>query len=465
MKQFAFLTLFFLYSLNSHAAAVTTKKLERKNYNIIFIALDALQANHVHSLGYDRPTTPFIDSLAQKGILFSNTISPASWTVPTYLSIFSSSFPSEHGMTNRYVKFTKEEKILSNFTKSNPNLKTIAQILKERGYKTGGFTGDSGLSSVIGYNAGFDEYTDETPFGGIENSENKANKWIDALKPEDHFFLFIHGYDCHGQYSKLPKDFKGKFYSEDDQTSFKGTAEEQAKFREMGLANQSITLSPKEINFWRSWYDSKIFDADTRLEKIYADLEKKGLLKNSFVFIFSDHGTEFMEHGHFDHGHTLYDELIHVPLLVIPPWPMTEKKITQQVSTLDILPTVLDVLPKNSSNTALKKQIRGTSLAPALVSQSIPKHDVYSETDCRNFTHKRALRTADGWKYIMTLENGSDELYNLNTDPKEQKNLVADNLVKAKTLRTQLMDHLNGMKIIPPQETTKCLPVYKGQCE
>lgn len=458
------LILAFLVLANIAQAKVVKKSVdEAKPYNVVFIALDALQANHVHSLGYEKPTTPFFDELSKKGVLFENAISPASWTVPTYLSVFTSTFPSEHGMTNRYVKFEKDEKVLSNFTKTRPELKTIAQILKDRGYKTAGFTGDSGLSSVLGYNAGFDEYTDDVPFGGLDNSDQKSNSWVQSLRPDEKFFLFIHGYDCHGQFN-VGDSYNGKWTAENKVETFKGTSQEQAKIRETGLAKQPVVLSPKEINFWRSWYDSKIFDADNRLKKIYSELETKGLLKNTIVVIFSDHGTEFMEHGKFDHGHTLYDELIHVPLLIIPPWKTTGKKIKEQVSTLDVLPTVLDLLPKKEEKD-LKSQIKGVSLAQTLKGKAAPKHDVYTETDCRNFTHKRAIRTADGWKYIMTLEDGSDELYDLKGDPKETKNLVSEKTDKAKALRTRLMDHLASMKVSSQTVSTKCLPVYKGQCE
>lgn len=448
------------YLLNTNLAFSAPLK---KEYNIIFIALDALQARHVHALGYDRETTPFIDKLSSRGLLFSNAISPASWTVPTYLSIFSSTFPSEHGMTNRYVKFDKNEKILSNFSKNKPDLKTIAQILKAKGYHTAGFTGDSGLAAALGYNLGFDQYTDETSFGGLENSYAKATNWLNSLKSSDHFFLFLHGYDCHGQF-KVDKNFKGNFSTNDGEVSIDGTAEGQAKIREEGLAGRKINLSPKEITFWKAWYDSKIFNVDSRLEKIYADLEKRGLLKNSIVFIFSDHGTEFLEHGKFDHGHTLYDELINVPLLVIPPWKIKGKKITNQVSTMDILPTVMDLLgiPYDSQ---LKHQVKGISFSHLLFNKKISSRDIFSETDLRNYTHKRSIRTSDGWKYIMTLENGSDELYDLNKDPKEQINLTNINLNKTRKLREKLIAHLSSMEAAPKQLGTECLPVYKGQCE
>ena len=436
---------------------------KEKRKNIILVALDALQAKHVGAYGYKRDTTPFFDELSHRGRVFENAISPSSWTVPTYLSIFSSTYPSDHGMTNRYKKFTKTEKILNNFSKLDPSLKPIAQILKEKGYRTAGFTGDAGVAAVLGYNLGFEVYTDETQFGGLDNSLSKSNEWLNSLKPSENFFLFLHGYDCHGQY-KIKENYEGKFFSKKLKTRFKGTPAEQAQLREAALAGKPEKLSKDDMQFWKNWYDSKIYDADSRLKDIYQDLEKRHLLENSIVVVFSDHGTEFFDHGGIDHGHTLYDELIRVPLLVIDPEIKAGPIVHEQVTTLDILPTGLE-LANLETTPELKKQIKGISLVPVLKGDAPAARDLFSETDLRNYTHKRAIRTSDQWKYIMTLESGKDELYNLKKDPDEKKNLVLSETKKAKEIREKLLVHLNSLKNLQGEAGSECLPVYKGQCE
>jgi len=425
--------------------------------------MDALQASHVSHLGYDRPTTPFLDKLASQGITFTNAISPASWTVPAYLSVFSSTYPSFHGLTNRYVKYDADNKVLGNIRDQVPHLKPIALILKEYGFKTGGFTGNSGVGSPLGYQLGFDTYTDETKFGGMDNSYQKSIAWLEKLRKTDRFFIFFHGYDSHGQFP-LPADYRGTFFDPSLKVSFQGSPKEQEKLRDLGLEGRLPPWKPDDKAFWINWYDSKIRDADSRFEIFYRELERRDLLKKTIFVIFSDHGTELAEHGRLDHGHTLYDELIHVPLLIVPPGLTKARKVQTQVSTLDVLPTVLDLLGIEKTP-ALKKQIQGRSLAAGLINGAIEGHDVFSETDYRNYTHKRAIRTPDGWKYIMTLEDGTDELYNLREDPGEHKNLVSQKLQVASLLREKLNKHLQSTNAKSKANAKTCLPVYANQCQ
>jgi arylsulfatase A-like enzyme len=431
-----------------------------KNCNVLVIALDAVQAKHVHYLGAKNPTTPNLDRLAKQGYAFHQAISPASWTVPAYLSVFSSMYPSSHGLVNRYTEFTKEKKTQDNFVKRQPQLQTMAQIFKANGYKTGGFTGDAGISAILGYDKGYDKYTDETQFGGLENSTDKALKWLSETKPEK-FFLFVHGYDSHGQFA-LPGGFKSRFQKTENKTKYKGTKEEQAEIREAGLAGKPVKLTDEDIEFWRTWYDGKIADADERVGKLLSALEKGGYLKNTVIVVFSDHGTEFYEHGRFDHGYSLYDELIHVPYIIKLPNQKAGKEIKQQVGTISTLPTLMDVVGFKADE-ILRSQMQGTTLLPYLQGKGAGGNDVYIETDYRNHSHKRALRSADGWKYIQTLENGTEELYNLKTDPAEKINLNEKEKARLAKMKAMLQAHLN--RLPAANLSTGCVPAYKGQCE
>ena len=298
----------------------------------------------------------------------------------------------------------------------------------------------------------------------MENSWHHTIDWLNKLKPTDRFFLFVHGYDCHGQFP-LPKDYKGSFFDPHLQVGFQGTPSEQGHIRELGLAGKPRNFTPEEKAFWTNWYDSKIRDADSRLEEIVNELDHRGLLKKTILVVFSDHGTEFVEHGRFDHGHTLYDELIHVPFVIVAPsvGKASGTVVRAQVSTLDILPTVLDLLGVKS-DPELQRQMKGRSLATAVRGKPIASRDVFSETDYRNYTHKRSIRTADGWKYIMTLEDGSDELYNLKRDPHESTNLTEKNVIEAK-LRKQLTNHLLSIGSGQSKDGKECLPVYPEQCK
>jgi arylsulfatase A-like enzyme len=433
------------------------------NCNLIIVAYDALQAAHVSHLGYGRETTPMIDAIAHDGVSFSQNISAASWTVPSYMSIFTGLYPTEHKVVNKFVKFTKEEKVITNLKNVSPDVVTLAQILKNNGYATGGFTGDAGVGSAFGYNIGFDEYYDKTAFGSMGEAGEKAIEWVKNNKDKK-IFLFLHGYDAHGQF-KVAENYKGMFAPADYKGKYKGTPKEQGALREEGLKNGRIYLSDEDVDFWRSWYDSKIRDEDDRFKKIYEELGSLGVLNNALILVISDHGTGFYEHYTFDHGQALYDELIRVPLVISGPNLPKGKIISSQVGTIDIAPTIMDILGIDPG-AKYSSQLRGKSLLPLITGKTSESEDIYSETDYRNYTHQRSVRTKDGWKLILTLENGKVELYDLNKDPAEKNNIAQENASLAFELELKVKKHMEEMGANPdgPVEIG-CLPVYNDQCQ
>jgi len=279
--------------------------------------------------------------------------------------------------------------------------------------------------------------------------------------------MFVHGYDCHGQYNNFT-NFTGRFLDFNYTGRFNGTIQEQAALREEGLANGRINLSENDAGFWRAWYDEKINDADARFGAFIAELRDTGLLNKTIIMIAADHGTEFYEHGKFDHGGTLYQELIHVPLVIWAPGFNGTKTVAGQVSTMDMMPTVLELL-NISTNETVRRQMKGISLVPAMRGGNASR-DVYSETDYRLYTHKRAIVTADGWKFILTLAewgNRTDvkELYNLNIDPNETTNLIDSEPRIAYELEQKVIRHMRDMGTDweGPWEIG-CVPAYPNQC-
>lgn len=440
----------------------TTQPYICRDCNLIVVGFDALQAAHVAHLGYERATTPTLDALAARGYTFTQNISPASWTVPSFMSIFTSTYPSTHGIVNKFVTFTPSEKVLSDLKTLSPSILTLAEIMQKAGYRTGGFTGDAGVSGKFGYREGFDIYVDDQAFGSMQHSMEGALQWIDR-EPQKKFFMFFHGYDAHGQFD-IPSEYQGEFMPSNSST-YAGTKKEQELLRERGLRGENLDLSSADVAFWRAWYDSKIKDADARLADFLEELEKRGLLDTTIILVVSDHGTEFYEHGRFDHGHTLYDELLHVPLIITPPKLSKAVRINTQTSSLDIVPTILDMLVINPGE-AFQNQIRGQSLINRMSNPLQEGHDVYLETDYRNYVHLRGIRTPDGWKYILSLDDGSEQLFNLRNDPRELNNLITVNPEKKNELRRRLLAHMRdalGQTLEKPV-SKECLPVYDGQC-
>ncbi len=412
-----------------------SKEFDFSGYNILFVSFDALQAAHTGCLGHGRNTTPTIDGFAKQGFLFTQCISTSSWTVPASMSWFTSLYPSEHKVLNKYSKYTETEKVLSDLKQLSPDVVTLTEILKANGYVAGAFTGDAGVSARFGFGNGFDSYLDDIKFSGLDHSIPSALQWLRDNKGKK-FFMFLHGYDSHGQYDP-PGGFTKRFLDFEYKGELKGGKEEQARFREEGLEKGFIELTDEDVRFWRALYDEKINDADRRFSQFIDELKALGLLEKTILILTSDHGTEFYEHKRFDHGFSLYEELIHVPLVIYLPGFSGGIVINDQVSGIDFMPTVLDFL-KIKLNPKVKGQMRGMSLVP-LLKGGHRNEDAFCETEYRLYTHKRAIRTHDGWKFILTLENNDKELYNLNTDPKERQNLIAIEPRRAYELEQKLL--------------------------
>ncbi len=445
------------------ATEPTNIPLKYKDYNLVFVSFDAVQAAHMHSLGYSRDITPTIDALAKEGFNFTNDISTASWTVPAAMTWFTGVYPSDHKLVNKFAVFNPPVTKIANMRELSPNIVTLAEILKSKGYATGGFTGDAGMSAVFGYGLGFDVYFDKIKFGGMDESIPRALEWVKQNKDRK-FFLFLHGYDSHGQ--NVPAGgFDYRFVDKGYDKKYSGSAKEQEALREEGLEKGEIKLRDEDVRFWRAIYDEKINRADALFGKFIAELDKMGLKDKTLFIISSDHGTEFYEHKHVDHGHTLYDELIHVPLVIKLPGRSDGKVIKDQISSLDIMPTILELMDIQMPETA-KNQLRGASLVPAMKGASVDK-DVYSETDYRLYTYKRAVQTKDGWKFIYTMENKSKELYNLKNDPGETKNLVNTEPKLAYELEQKLFGYFKSMgyDLASRRWETGLNPVYESQAK
>lgn len=437
--------------------------------NVIWIDLDPVQAAHLGIYGYSKNTSPNIDAFARNSFTFMDAISPASWTVPSYISYWTSLYPSEHHIINWYYAWdpARNISVVANLRNLTPSAVTLAEIMKQNGYATIGFTGDAGARGASGNNIGFDIYVDKPDgvFSGFNYSMGLAENWL-ANNSNQKFFMFVQGYDTHGQFAL--QNFTGKFLDINYTGNYTGNPVEQAALREEGLAYGYVNLTQDDIKFWRALYDEKIYNADQRFGNFINFLDERGLMNNTIVIFTSVHGTEFMEHGRLDHGHTLYQELDHVPMIIYVP-NHKGQQVTSRVSTIDVMPTVLQLLDINQNDT-LKAQMKGISLIPAFEGKDVSR-DIYSETDYRLYTHKRSILTTNGWEFILTLaeypnKTNVRELYNLQIDPHETMNLVDKYPQIAYELEQKVIAHMNAMGTdVQGPWIIGCSPVYKTQCQ
>ena len=243
--------------------------------NVVLISIDPLRVSNIGVYGYEKDTTPTIDKLSENSFVFTNAVSVSSWTLPSAMSLLTGVYPSRHKVLNKFTLREGQEEEISNLNDSSPDLKTIAQVFKEAGYKTGGFTGGAAVDSQFGFDQGFDIYTSEEDFGGLRETVPKALDWLTENKDEK-LFVFLHGYSTHGQY--IPEEgYDYRFVDFDYKGKLTGSKEEQKELREEGLSRGQIFLTEDDVRFLTALYNEKVQRADNLFAQFIQNYQKLGL--------------------------------------------------------------------------------------------------------------------------------------------------------------------------------------------
>jgi arylsulfatase A-like enzyme len=324
---------------------------DKRNHepNVILISLDTLRADHLGCYGYPRNTSPNIDLIAQEGALFLQNFAHAPGTYPSHWSMMTAMFPNNHYYYYHMDHFY------------NPSLLTLASLLRDAGYLTAAYTGGAGVSARLGFAQGFDSYFEYKGSGleqeSLEDLYRKSQNWIETYKNRK-FFLFLHTYEIHDPYIP-PKEFRQKI------------SQEKLKWNRALLQKifkwpkgRFKPLSQKEKDNLVVLYDGEIRYTDECLIKPLVDyLKDQDLYDQTMIIITSDHGEEFYEHKGWGHSTSLYNELLSVPLIVkFPHDEHRSKKIPQIVRSVDIVPTIIEVLDIEVSD----YKFDGESLIPLL---------------------------------------------------------------------------------------------------
>jgi len=343
-------------------------------------------------------------------VVFENAISQSNWTLPGLAAIFTSRYVHSLGV------YTRENKI------SDKEI-TLAEILKLYDYNTAAFTGGLDMSGVFGLGQGFDYYFDESkssPMGRFSDIMPSVLKWL-ADNRNNKFFLFIDGYDVHPPFN-YPEAYQEIF-----DPGYKGIIDKVSldynSLKEMQAGTfiwegKNYKLNKRDLRHIIAHYDAGVRYADAFLGKLFQEISDLGLMDKTIIIITSEHGEELLDHGSFDRygKENLYDEVLHVPLIVYCPFIVPKnKKIIRQVQLIDIMPTVLELL-----GCPVNKEAQGVSFAQDLRGNNSHRQKIqyaYSETSIQ----KWSVRTLD-WKLIYN--KGSYELYNLKKDKGEAKNLA-----------------------------------------
>jgi arylsulfatase A-like enzyme len=375
--------------------------------NVILISIDTLRADHLGAYGYERNTSPYLDKFARENILFKNHISTVGTTLPSHASMFTGLYLKNHGIfRNRLVL--------------NDSLITLAEILDEEGYETAGIVSAAILADSTKISQGFDEYLDD-----INHSTNatftteRAISWLDKNK-EAKFFLFLHYWDPHAPPS-----------------------------------------SPVEYHLWggnvSSYYDADLYDADIKylddnLKNLFDFLNEKGLVDNTVIILTADHGESLGEKRFWGHGRPLHAAVTHIPLIIHLPGLGSNMEIEHQTSSVDLLPTVLDILkirryPDYDGISLLgddkEKRKYVFIQRRSYEGQDNPVDRPTEDNESFEFGNKYAIRSNE-WKYVYRTQY-EDELYHLPVDPYEEYNLINKSYWNsiAPELKKILVDWLN----------------------
>ncbi len=375
--------------------------LPRARHHILLVTLDTMRADHLGSYGYASARTRHLDRLASEGVRFDQAISPAPLTLPAHATLFTGLYPFEHGVRNNGNFYLAER------------FDTLAARLKQEGYRTGAFVSSFILDRRYGLARGFDVYDDRLEGASRQvislEAERRGDRtalalgaWLDGIaqKTGGPFFAWLHLYDPHEPY-RAPSPFRDAFPD-----------------------------AP---------YDGEVAFTDAIVASVLDRLGRVGLLNDTIVAVVGDHGESLGEHGEETHSMFVYEGDLRVPLIVWRPGIIPAGVVVREPVRLnDLAPTLLDLV----GATPLAR-VSGRTLARAIESARAEPQPIYAETLLPQFymgwAPLRAIRD-ERWKFI---EAPRPELYDLEHDPRETKNVYDAEPQRAAALRNAL-ERLTG---------------------
>ena len=399
--------------------------------NIILFGIDSLRADHMSLYGYPRLTTPHMDRFAQGGAVFENNFSPSIPTTPAYGSMF----------TGRDC-FGTQVVALRHKGPLRAEVPTLPEILRDAGYDTTcvGFSGNPS-------SRGFDRYLNFPNWGSWnEGRSPKAQNLNDVALPEmerltkqkQPFFLFLRHMDPHSPYLP-PAPYERAFYhgNETDRRNKSMEAVMSCKpFRDYFATWMPPGIS--DSDYVDAQYDGAVAYMDACMQTLFTALKTKGLLENTIIAINGDHGETLYEHDCFYDHHGMYDNVLHVPLILHYPSKVPAgKRLKGYSQHKDLVPTLLDLAGIARPDLTFD----GRSLLPMLRGEVLSHESEFYITEC-TWMRKHGWRTPQ-WKLMIALEpdfhfKPEIELYNLIEDPQENNNLAASNVDVVAALRGRM---------------------------
>jgi arylsulfatase A-like enzyme len=409
--------------------------------NVLLVVMSTARTDRMSLYGHDAPTTPHLESLAARAVVYENCITPATWMLPVHASLFTGLYLRDHGADGA----TAQRSSTVNGPPALPDRReTLAEILRDAGYLTGGLSNNDWLDSRFGVQQGFDSFgaiPRRDPDGtrlddGAAASNERVLAWLDDRPdPERPFFYYMNYIEPAMPYDP-PEPWDERFLPPGAEEASVAELRGWRYPRELAfmLELPGGEVTPRQFEILRGLYDGELAYLDARIGELLAGLDARDLLEGTVLIVTSDQGEHFGEHGLMHHKMSVYEPLIHVPLLIRHP-EVAPARVKSLVQTHDLFPTILAlagiehrgphgvrVLPWSDEQGGGRDFVFAEAADPTpLVVRAAAR---LPGADFSRFA--RSLRTVRGerYKYIWA-SDGTRELYDLLEDPTESVDISA----------------------------------------
>lgn len=397
--------------------------------SVLLIVMDTMRADHLGCYGYRRPTSPNIDALAAQSTLYERAYATAPWTVPSHGSLFTGKLPFAHGAHS--FKDRHGRVVVAPLDRTHT---TLAEVFQAEGYRTGGFVaGNEFLSDHFQFDQGFATYVVEDL--DARGMVRRVVDWIDTA-PDDPYFLFVNFMDTHRVYNTSPRP---------------GLLPEPAVRDDGQLLDQLIEAvmpaqqpaPPGLVQAVIDQYDTAVANLDEQIGVLLAALEARGRLDDTIVVLTADHGEYFGEHGLVEHSKDVYEEAVWAPLIVKPAGRSTGRRVDGCLSLADVPSLIFAHYPVGFAAGRRASFDRDPGRDPIVVENYFTRRKDLE--DPRWGSRFDRVRTAIyDWPYkLIRSSDGQDELYRLDTDPRESENLVAAEPSRVRSMAGRLKEFMD----------------------
>ena len=389
--------------------------------SIIVVSIDTLRADHLGCYGYFRDTSPTIDALAEESVLFERAMAPMSMTLPAHTSLFTGTFPLEHG-------------VLANIKHGGrvfvpaPGLRSFAEFARDRGYQTAAFVSAPPLAASTGIAAGFDVFREPEKQRPAEETTEEVFRWIDGLEPGP-FLLWVHYFDPHQPY-RPPEEFQ--IYDNDDAL---GRYLEQRHISDTARSPGGDSYDTRDST---NLYDGEIRYVDHELSRLIERLSQAGRWQDSALVLVSDHGESVGDHGYVGHEYITREQLQVLMLLRAPG--AAPARFATPVSLVDALPTLIAQLEDDGWQGFLD-QVSGRDV---LATGSEP-HAVFAqraERERPDFIGPGFSLLSGKWRYVYEPQK-ENQLFDWSTDPYELDNVIEQHAELAHSIEDELLERVS----------------------